>query len=63
MKTTEGREAIRESNRRRRRCSKCSGTCELLTGLSDETHFPNLTYKRCTGCGWEEVTRQRVSKL
>lgn len=57
MKTTEERDAIREGNRRRGNCSKCGGACELRTGLNDDTHFPSITYKQCTACGWEVATR------
>lgn len=58
-KTTEDRDALRERNRRRKNCSKCGGRCELLTGLNDLGHFPSVTYKRCTACGWETATRAR----
>lgn len=51
--STETKEAVSESNRRRANCSKCGGTCELLSGLNDMGHFPNIVYKRCTACGWE----------
>lgn len=53
MKTTEERDAIRERNHRRANCPKCGGACEQRTGLNDDGHFPDLTYKRCTACGWE----------
>jgi hypothetical protein len=58
-KTTEDRDALRERNRRRANCRKCGGACELLTGLNDEGHFPSVTYKRCTACGWEIATKGR----
>ncbi len=56
-KSTEERDALRERNRRRKNCGKCGGTCELLTGLDDEAHFPSVVYKRCTACGWEIATK------
>lgn len=56
-KTTEARDATRESNRRRKNCSKCGGACQLLSGLNDEGHFPNVVYKRCIACGWESATK------
>jgi Na+-translocating ferredoxin:NAD+ oxidoreductase RNF subunit RnfB len=59
VKTTEERDAIRDRNRRRKNCSKCNGTCELLSGLNDADHFPSIVYKRCTACGWEIATRRR----
>ena len=57
--TTEKRDAIRESNHRRKNCSKCGGACELLSGLNDDAHFPSVVYKRCTACGWEIATKGR----
>jgi hypothetical protein len=53
VKTTEDRDDLRDRNRRGKNCSKCGGTCERLTGLDDDAHFPSVVYKRCTACGWE----------
>jgi len=57
MKTTEERDTLPERNRQRKNCSRCGGSCERITGLDDEGHFPSITYKRCTACGWEIATR------
>jgi len=59
-KTTEERDAIRESNRRRKNCAKCGGACDLLTGLDDDAHFPSVVYKRCIACGWEIAMKGRA---
>jgi hypothetical protein len=56
---TSPKDAIRESNRRRKNCAKCGGKCELLSGLNDDAHFPSVVYKRCTACGWEVATKGR----
>jgi hypothetical protein len=58
--STEQRDAIRERSYRRKNCSKCGGTCELLSGLDDDAHFPGVVYKRCTACGWEVATKGRA---
>ena len=59
VKTTEERDAIRETNVRRKHCGKCGGACTLLAGLDDEAHFPSVVYKRCIACGWEIPTKRR----
>lgn len=56
---TEGRDALRDRNRRSKNCGKCGGVCDLLTGLNDDTHFPSVVYKRCAACGWEIALKGR----
>ena len=61
-KTTEERDELRERNKRRKNCGNCGGNCALLVGLDDAGHFPGVTYKRCTACGWEIALRGRRAK-
>lgn len=58
----EGREAIRESNRRRNiACGRC-GACITVVDGSKIDGMPGLNYKYCYGCGWSRAITKRQGR-
>lgn len=63
--TDEGRERLRQLARDRPiTCPKCGGHKHTVLGstLPQDTHFAELEYEICYGCGWERPKKTRKKK-
>lgn len=62
MMTTEQRDALRERNHRRAvACGRCGSmnTREVYgKDLPSDSHFPDVLYKVCGACGFDDVKRR-----
>lgn len=63
--TEEGRKRLSELARDRPiTCPKCGGRKHRVKGstLAQDTHFAELEYEICYGCGWERPVTRRKRK-
>lgn len=62
----EQRDALRERNRRRAiACTRCGSTSTREVDgaeLASDSHWPGVTYKVCSACGFEDVKRVKRSR-